>query len=339
MGRTHVTARQEARLDATSPAVQWRHVPHHFHGFISGLKPSPGKRAAAMAAAAGAARCLKGLNRPHPAPADDHRVIGGFAKGTAILPAGAVDMLYVLPPERRPAEGPGAGVPAPLLDGMKRRLSRRYGAVEIAREGWLALAPEGGGPAVRLIPCFACPNGGFLMANPGGDGMWRQSNPKAEAEGLRQADLISAGKATHLIMMLKAWRRANKVPLPPLALELLVSEFVGVWTYQRRSLLFYDWMVRDFYFWLMSQGGRQLPIPGSVETMGLGHAWLACAEAAHAHARRACRLERDNGDAVRPWRLIFGAAFAEGPTGAAQPLPSPSPPAPGAAPSRLSPPQ
>ena len=73
-----MTARQEARLDATSPAVQWRHVPHHFHGFISGLKPSPGKRAAAMAAAAGAARCLKGLNRPHPSPAADHRVIGGF---------------------------------------------------------------------------------------------------------------------------------------------------------------------------------------------------------------------------------------------------------------------
>jgi hypothetical protein len=184
-----------------------------------------------------------------------------------------------------------------------------------------------------LIPCFACPKAGFLMANAGGSGMWRQSNPKAEAQGLRQADLISAGKATHLIMMLKAWRRANSVPIPALALELLVSEFAGLWTYQRRSLLFYDWMVRDFYFWLISQGGRRLPLPGSVETVDLGHAWLACAESAY--ARLACRLERDNGDATPPWRLIFGPAFADGPPRAAPPLPSPSPPPP----SRLSPPQ
>ena len=292
-----------------------------------------------MATAAGAAACLRGLIRPHPSPADDYRVIGGFAKGTAILPARAVDMLYVLPPERRPGGGPRTDDPPPLLDGMKHRLSRRYAAVELTREGWLALAPEGGGPAVRLIPCFACRNGGFLMANPAGDGMWRYSNPGAEARRLSEADLISAGKATHLIMMLKAWRRACKVPIPPLALELLVSEFVGLWTYQRRSLLFYDWMVRDFYFWLITQGGRGLPIPGSVETVGLGHAWLDQAEAAHAHARQACSLERDNGDAVRPWRLIFGPAFAEGPPGAAQPLPSPSPPAPEAAPSRISPPR
>ena len=327
-----MTARQEARL-ASSTAVQWRHVPRHFHDFISGLRPSPRTRAITLAAAAGAARCLNGSARSLPSKPGNYRVIGGFAKGTAILPARAVDMLYVLPPERRPREGPGTDGPSPLLAGIKRRLSRRYGAVEIAREGWLALAPEGGGPAIRLIPCFACPNGGFLMVNPVGDGMWRQSNPEAETQGLRHADLISAGKATHLIMMLKAWRRANSVPIPSLALELLVSEFAGLWTYQRRSLLFYDWMIRDFYFWLISQGGRRLPIPGSVETVALSHTWLDHAEAAYAHARRACRLERDNGDAARPWRLIFGPAFAKGP------LPSLSQQLPKAALTRLSPPQ
>ncbi len=100
-----------------------------------------------------------------------------------------------------------------------------------------------------------------------------------------------------------------------------MSEFVGQWTYHRRSLLFYDWMVRDFYFWLITQGGRRLPIPGSVETVELGHAWLAHAQAAHAHARRACSLERDNGDAAQAWRQIFGPAFAEGPPGAAPDAP------------------
>ena len=66
-----------------------------------------------MSAAAGAAACLRDLIRPQPSPADDYRVIAGFAKGTAILPARAVDMLYVLPPERRPGGGRGRTVPRP----------------------------------------------------------------------------------------------------------------------------------------------------------------------------------------------------------------------------------
>ena len=67
---------------------------------------------------------------------------------------------------------------------------------------------------------------------------------------LEAADAASGNKASHLILMLKAWRRARRIDIGALALELLVTDFVSVWTYHRRSLLFYDWMVRDFFFWL-----------------------------------------------------------------------------------------
>jgi hypothetical protein len=120
-----------------------------------------------------------------------------------------------------------------------------------------------------------------------------------------------------------------------LALELLACEFVGLWTYQRRSLLFYDWMVRDFFFWLGLQGRRALPVPGVMETVHAGDGWPDDAAAAYRTARRACRLERDNrdDDAREHWVDIFGPAFADAPAAA-----RPDTSLPGAAPWRAPPP-
>ncbi len=317
--------------------AEWRHVTARFHGFIANLQPTPERRLAAQMAAADVAACLR--RRCHSGdgfpPADpsgagpsDYLVIGGHGKGTAIRPGRTVDMLYVLPAALRPCGRPGNGAgPPPLIQDLAADLSGRYSAIHVTREGWLALVcageAAGHGTAVRLIPCFPCADGGFPIAAPGTG--WRHSNPLAEAARLRRADRASGNKATHLIVMAKAWRRARGVAIGALALELLACEFVGLWTYQRRSLLFYDWMVRDFFFWLGHQGRCALAVPGAMETVHAGDAWLEDAEAAHRLARRACRLERDNrdDDAREHWLDIFGPAFGEAGGAVAPDMPLP----------------
>ena len=324
--------------------AEWRHVTARFHGFIANLQPPAGRRWAARKAAADAATCLR--RRFHSAddfpPADrsgagpgDYVVIGGHGKGTAIRPGRTVDMLYVLPAALRPHGRPREGAaPRPLIQDLAAVLRARYAAVDVAGEGWIACAGGAAGhdTAVRVIPCFPCAEGGFLIAAPGAG--WRHANPLAEAARLRLADRVSANKATHLIVMAKAWRQAHGVAMGGLALELLACEFAGLWTYQRRSLLFYDWMVRDFFFWLGLQGRRTLPVPGAMETVHAGDRWLDDAAAAYTTARRACRLERDNrnDDAREHWVDIFGPAFGDAPA-AARPYTS----LPGAAPWRAPP--
>lgn len=301
--------------------AEWRHVTQRFHGFIANLQPAPGERHAAQAAVADVASTLHERFAPLsdvPAAAD-HMVVGGHAKGTAIRPARGIDMLYILPPEARAVPGRGdPGTPS-LAERMATALEGRFPAVEPAPEGWLAVmcgdAARGEGTAVRVIPGFPCPNGGFLVARPAPGVAWRYTDPAVEIAHLRKANQTSADKATHLVLMLKAWRRTRRVPITALALELLVCEFVSVWTYHRRSLLFYDWMVRDFFFWLGHQDKRALAIPGGVEALEVGDAWLAEARAAYVRAQHACRLERDNRNeaAVRRWHEIFGPAFDETP--------------------------
>ena len=307
----------------------WRHVFARFGGFIEHLRPSESERRDALTAAAGVACCLRAHFRPLDellsggfpgAGESDYLIIGGHGKGTAIRPAESVDVLYVLPANLRP-ENRLATAGRWLGFELASVLRERFSDVTQAPEGWLAIRPDGGVPrrlaAVRLIPCFPRhpprEHGGFLVADPGSASAWRVIDPAAEMARLEAADAASGNKATHLILMLKAWRRARRIDIGALALELLVTDFVSVWTYHRRSLLFYDWMIRDFFFWLRFQRDRAVPIPGGPELLAVGGSWLAAANDAYAAAKTACLLERDNAydAALGHWEGIFGAAFTE----------------------------
>ena len=318
--------------------AEWRHVSARFRAFLNELQPTPGERYATWAAARDVGDLIKrrfflpGIDVD--ANAGDHLVIGGFGNGTAVRPVRGVDLLFVVPARYALEAGVvaargGGKVPALFRD-MIDLLGGRYPGVEMSREGWLSVQAEAGRSpageriAVRIIPCFALSGGGYQVAASGGRagrGPWGRIHPQAELRHLDRVDAAGHGKARDLIRMLKAWRRASGAALGTFALELLACEFVTVWIYQRQSALFYDWMVRDFFFWLTAQGGRSLPIPGTAETLALGDIWCADAAAAHAAAAEASDLERDNRDdqALARWRRIFGLAFA------GVPMPPPPP--------------
>lgn len=302
--------------------AEWRHVTDHFQTFIGNLQPTPLERRRAQTAAAEVALCLRrhfalagiadpALSGGRPTwPTDDYLVTGGYGKGTAIRPARCVDMLYILPTRLRPPAA-GRAPAASAASEVAAVLAETFAMREGPDEGRLAVRSFADFE-IGLTPCFRTAGDALVVASARQAGSWVTTHPAAEAARLRQADLASGGKAVHLIMMLKAWRRARGVALGSLAIELLVSEFVLTWIYPRRSLLFYDWMVRDFFFWLVHQARRDLLTPGALEPLYLGDAWLEAAARAYGRARRACDMERDNrkDEAGAEWRAIFGPEFA-----------------------------
>lgn len=314
--------------------AEWRHVTGHFHAFIGNLQPTPLDRRRAQAAVAEVAACLRqqfrsGMPATGPAdaarpgwPIDDHMLTGGYGKGTAVRPLKAVDMLYILPDDLRPpANGSRRMLPS-MAGAMSAALAPTFATREEPGENWLSVRSFDDFE-VRLIPCFRTGGDTLVMADSGRPGGWTATNPAAEKSRLRVADHASSGKATHLIMMLKAWRRCHDIPLSPLALELLVAEFVLAWIYPRRSLLFYDWMVRDFFFWLVHQAHRDLLTPGALENLRLGDNWLGAAAHAYGRARRACDRERDSreAEAALEWQEIFGPDFPAAPASICLPAP------------------
>lgn len=310
---------------------QWRHLSTRMQALVAGLHPTPTERQAAFAAAGEVVAVMgRALRGPGFGPGNGsgngggHRVVGGFDKGTALAGASTVDVLVVLPDRLRPRSGrtgPGgvivAGVP-PMLDLITAAatvLAPRFGDVGLSRGGWLTVTLDAQdtsrSAAVRVLPGFACATGGYLAALPwarNGGSLWRLMDPDAERRAVLDANTASRGKAVDLILMLKLWRRHLDVPIPSFAIELLVIEFLRVWLYRRQSAFFYDWMVRDFFFWLVAQADRHLMIPGSHEAVGLGRAWVAAAEHAYVTASQGADFERENEDdrASACWRRIFG---------------------------------
>ena len=279
----------------TDPAVDWRHVVERFLGFISGLRPTPAELRDAQGTVALVIANLRThfrradfspVFKPPAEDAEDHLVVGSHGKGTAIRHGRVVDMLYTPSAGTRARIGGGRA----LMRELACALAEQFPGVDWADEGWISVTP--GSPfTVRLLPASPCRDGGYLIENrakasPRDLGAWRYINPAAEAARLARADELSGNKATHLILMLKAWQRTHTLSIGSFALELLVTEFVSVWNYYRRSLLFYDWMMRDFFFWLRYQGERQLAIPGTLHSLYLDSSWQAAAERAY-RGRRA----------------------------------------------------
>lgn len=305
-------------------SADWRHVPARFEAFLAWLQPTPEERRRAFAGVKAVAEVVR-----HSVKADGDRlkeaiadplVVGGFGKGTAIRDADAVDTLLILPPRSRQfghGSGPdtAAGRPAQASFGLAlaRDLASHFGAVGECNDSWLTLS-TGTRMQTKLVPAYACRSGGYLVANRRhklGGGPWRLMQPSHEVRHLDHADAISGGKARHLIQMAKAWRRTAGAPIAPFAIELLVCEFLSAWLYRRRGLVFYDWLVRDFFFWLTAQTGVDVPIPGGGETLSTGTGWRRHAERAYRLAALAADLERDNrgSESLFCWALVFGGEF------------------------------
>jgi len=311
--------------------AEWRHVAARFHAFLSELEPTPKERYATWMATTDVGALLgRRFRRPTLDPnlaAGELVAIGSHGKGTALRGSRTTDAMFVVPdrfqsrmfPARYKSDpsGEAAEVLPPLVRDMIVLLQNRYGAVKMSPDNALTVmtdfAVDGEKITIRILPCFFHGGGYFVAtrAHARRQDYWSNFDPHAEVRNLDRIDVATAGKARHLIRMLKAWRRTAGAPIASLALERLACEFLRVWIYQRRSTLFYDWMVRDFFFWLTAQTGRTLYVPGSHQGLVLGDAWLASAEAAHAAASKASDLERDNRNdqALVRWREIFGLAF------------------------------
>ena len=297
---------------------EWGNVFRRFDGFIAALHPTQDDLLELLAAAKEAGAILR-AGRP-PGDELDLHVIGSLAKGTAVRRATAIDLVYLAPADATP-------------DGIVATLAARFGEVRHGAGGAVSIAARTEPTHDVRVDIYPASPGARGLTALGCDAAVRL-NPDAEAQALAAANLTSGQKACHLIMMLKVWREAQSLSLPSLALDALVEEFVRIWIYNRRSFLFYDWMIRDFFFWLCYQADRDVTLFGTGTQLAIGAGWVQAAEFAYATAVEACRLERLNADqAARDrWGAIFGERFlaiggAEGAPWTGPTLPPPPRPA------------
>jgi hypothetical protein len=81
--------------------------------------------------------------------------------------------------------------------------------------------------------------------------------------------------------------------------------------YRERTIFYYDWMIRDFFAFMLQHVNGSVKPAGIAEQIPLGNGWESKCRSAHNNALTACVHEHaDEGfDASWEWRKIFGSQY------------------------------
>ncbi len=295
----------------------WTHVIAHFEQFLAELELKKTQRLDAEGKADRIARSLFSKYWPNQTFDPSYYLkVGSFGKGTATRPPTDLDMLFVLPADVYERINALAGnKQSQLLQEVKRSILLTFPNTDVSADGQAVVAPFQT-YNVDIVPAFRYVSGEltgqYLIADPTASGRWRLSNPIAEYNWLRNTDAETAGKATHLIKMLKAWKRECNVEIKSVCLEILASVFVSRWAYRHQTIFYYDWMIRDFFAFMLTHGAGATAKPaGLAENIPFGELWQSKAKSAYARALKACDFEYNDNEvaAALEWQKVFGTQF------------------------------
>ncbi|MDR6182951.1 SMODS domain-containing nucleotidyltransferase [Asaia bogorensis] len=234
--------------------------------------------------------------------------VGSWAKYTRIRPPRDVDILFTLPISvfHRYEQRQG-NKQSQLLQEIKIILGNRFPNTSIRGDGPVVLVPFST-YNVELIPSFNLTNGQSWICVTTNGGRYTTADYIAEANEIKSSNDLTNGNTRNLIRMLKCWQYECGVQLKSFVLEILSVEFLRTWDNRDKSHIYYDWMIRDFFQFLLSKSNGCVFAPGTFQAISLGSAWQSKAYSALRNAQKACEYESKHltnlaGD---EWQKIFG---------------------------------
>lgn len=299
---------------------QWMHVERRFSRFLTNIEPTALQHEDVWTKAQGIATCL---NRHYwhrwPLSQNDVTAVlaGSWAKGTRARPSSDLDMIFLLPwPEFPRFERRVGNRQSAILQEMKQVLAVTYPLTDIRGDGPTVIM-NFSSYKIEIAPAFRVPSAPAYIDDPGFQvwlcdtnqgGRYKLAAPAAERGKLWQLDMATGGNLLALIRMAKTWKRHCNVPIKSFYLEQMAMEFLAQWDSTRKGPYWFDWMMRDFFAFMLTRrhGSGALPVSG--ELFFYGDLWASRAETARCNAIRACDYEQRslNGAAGAEWQKVFG---------------------------------
>jgi hypothetical protein len=306
------SARSLARLLSPAQPVshEWQYVTRRFTALITSLQITERQHQDGLTKFAGIAACLNRHYWGHGSESMNSTFIGSWGKETRVRPSRDVDMLFVLPNEVYwRFQQRNGNRQSQLLQEVKDILAQTYSQTTMRGDGQVVCIPFESTP-VEVSPAFRCDDGRILTCDANDGGAYKYSTAAAERSELDASDAMSNHETRHLARMMKCWQRTQNVALKSFQIERLAIEFMKTWHYRGRGFIWYDWMIRDFFSFLIARANWDVIMPGTGERIPLRNEWLSKAQTAYRHALRACDNERGNYEALAggDWQEIFGSA-------------------------------
>jgi hypothetical protein len=298
----------------TPPPHNWYYVTLRFTQFLSSLAVSEKHREAGLKKFNNVIGSLNRRYYEHSSETLNGIVIGSWGKHTQVTPPRDVDALFILPDQvyHRFQQRVG-NRQSQLLQEVKDTLLVTNSRTEMRADRHVVIVPFGA-VTVEVAVGFRCTHGSIIVCDSKGDGRYVTSTALAEAADIDASDRAWNGNTRALIRMVKSWQDNCSVPLKSFMIERLAQAFLVQWKHRLEGTFYYDWMVRDFFGYLVSLGnGGWVAMPGG-EIVPLGDDWLGRAHTAYRNAVNACQNERDNYQwlAGEDWQKIFGSKIPQG---------------------------
>jgi hypothetical protein len=289
-------------------------VNERFDALLENLKLTPDQGEDGKTKYKGVTRCLNAHYYYSNSDTANSVLVGSWSKLTRIRPPRDIDVLFPLPKSVYDRYQSRLGnKQSQLLQEVKDVLSGTYSVTKMRGDGQVVMVPFAT-YAVEVVPAFLLDNGQYWICNTSGGGSYKNFDPNAEAKNVSDSDSATSGNTRHLIRMMKCWQGYCSIPLKSFHLELLAVDFLRSWPNAGHTTVYYDWMVRDFFKYLISRANGWTFAPGTLESMPLGDTWKSRAESALARAEKACGHESDGMpySAAAEWQKIFGPDIPTG---------------------------
>ncbi len=201
-----------------------------------------------------------------------------------------------------------------LLQEVKEAVRKTYSITHLRADGQVIVLHFEDSIIYEIVPCFLNKdNESFTYPDTHDGGSWKVTNPRAEIKAVNDANISCNKNLKRLCRMLRAWKSTNKVDICGLLIDTLAHNFLSQYEWRNKSYLWYDWISRDCFKYLMDQDTNQL----YWRAVGSGqHVWRTGkfenkAKAAYEHSLAAIAAY-SNGQywaATKEWREIYGNKF------------------------------
>lgn len=286
----------------------WIAVTPRFKTFNSNLQLTDDQQADGETKQSGVRKCLNNHYFDINSDTANSFLIGSWAKKTRVRPPRDVDIYFVLPPSVHARfETYQGNKQSALLQEVKGVLQKTYPATDMSGDGQVVLV-RFNSINVEVVPVFLLNSGRYYVPHTHDGGTYKEADPASEVQQIEAADVNNNYNVRRIVQMMKAWQRNCSVPLKSFYIELLVTDFVNQSPWRLNGYFYYDWLVRDFFTYLLSKANSYLFAPGTYEMMWLGEDWKSKCETAQARAIKACDFEHVDSISLAgdEWKKIFG---------------------------------
>jgi hypothetical protein len=239
------------------------------------------------------------------------QLVGSYGKNTAIAPPSDIDVLFKMPSNLFSKYDSRSGnKQSQLLQDIKNVLADRYSSTYIQGDGQVVVV-DFTSYKVDVVPGFMLSNGNYYIPDTNNGGKWKEISPETEKNYITNSNRRSNGNTVRLIKLIKAWKYACDVPIRSIIIELSAINFLQTWQYYDKTSVYYDWMIRDYFKYLLSKTDWPFLIPGVSEIISSGNLWESKAKSALGRAEKACTSESVNDfvKATDEWKKTFGDRF------------------------------